>query len=210
MSQYMAVAPSLPGRTSSVRCNVFAQLAHVGLFVLLATSASSHAQSIHSQYNQAQSSFEEDFDNINKSWQEIAIQLPPLPKPENLLEFEVGRATTMKFAVDAKSISVGNDSVVRYTLVSRSPSGAENISYEGIRCETQERKLYAFGHKDGSWARSRRDQWERFTGTVANSQHAALARDYFCTHKVVEGNADQIMRRLRDKRPLMDLSRRYE
>lgn len=210
MKKYMAVDFQLPGAPLSVRRNVFAQLAHVGLFVLLTTSVSSHAQSIHSQYNQTQSGFEEDFDDSNKAWKEIAAQLPPLPKPENLLEFEAGRTASMTFAVDARSISVGSDSVVRYTLVSRSPSGAENISYEGIRCETQERKLYAFGHKDGNWTRSRRDKWERFTNTTANNQHATLARDYFCTHKVVDGNADEIMRRLRDKRPLAgEMSKRY-
>lgn len=199
MNKYMAVEFLFFNKPLSMRRAGITLLAQTGAMALLVASASTHAQS----------RFEEDFDDSNKPWQEVAVQLPALPKPENLLEFEVGRATNMTFAVDAKSISVGSDSVVRYTLVSRSPSGAENISYEGIRCETQERKLYAFGHKDGSWTRSRRDQWERYTGTLANSHHAALARDYFCTHKVVEGNADQIMRRLRDKRPLLDMSRRY-
>lgn len=195
MKQSMAAIFLFSGASSPTRRTITAKLAQASLITLLAAGSLAHAQS----------RFEEDFDDINKPWQEIAIQLPPLPQKENLLEFDVGPATTMTFAVDGKSISVGDDAVVRYTLVSRSPSGAENISYEGIRCETQERKLYAFGHKDAGWTRSRRDKWERYTGTVANSQHAALARDYFCTHKVVEGNAKQITRRLRDKRPLLDI-----
>jgi hypothetical protein len=195
MKNTMAVMIPFAGRFAPALRPVLARLAQAGLLALLAAGASA----------QAQSRFDEDFDDSSKPWQEIAIQLPALPQKENLLEFDVGETATMRFFVDAKSISVGDDAVVRYTLVSRSPSGAENISYEGLRCETQERKLYAFGHKDGSWSRSRRDQWERYTGTVANSQHAALARDYFCTHKVVEGNAEQITRRLRDKRPLMEV-----
>lgn len=204
MKKFMA-ATFISGGALWTRRNVVAQVIQASLFALLATSGSANAQSFHHEFRSAHSSFEEDFDNADKSWQEIAIQLPSLPKKEDLLEFEVGQTTTMVFAVDAKSISVGNDGVVRYTLVSRSPSGAENISYEGIRCATQERKLYAFGHKDGRWTRSRRDQWERFTGTIMNRQHAALARAYFCSSQIVEGNAEQITRRLRDKRPLMDM-----
>lgn len=150
----------------------------------------------------AQSRFEEDFDDREKSWQEIAIQLPAAPKQENLLEFYVGPIATQTFAIDAKSLSVGNDGVVRYTLVSRSAAGAENVSYEGIRCESFEKKLYAFGQKDGRWTRSRRDRWEPITGTIANRQHAALMQDYFCVHKTIEGNAEQIVRRIRDKRAL--------
>jgi hypothetical protein len=33
--------------------------------------------------------FEEDFDDENKPWEEIAIQLPAAPKAENLLPFYV-------------------------------------------------------------------------------------------------------------------------
>jgi hypothetical protein len=193
----------LSGAVSPARRNVFLQLGRAGLLALLVASASSHAQSYQAQYLNAQSGFEQDFDDLNKPWQEIAIQLPPVPKKENLLEFDAGPTTKMSFYIDAASLSVGDDGVVRYTLVSRSPSGAENISYEGIRCATQERKLYAFGRSDGNWARSRRDQWERFTGTIANRQHATLAKSYFCSSQSIEGNTEQITRRIRDKRPLM-------
>lgn len=83
-------------------------------------------------------------------WQEFAVQLPPQPKAENLVVFYVGPTTTMKFAIDVNSLSTGTDGMVRYTLISTSSSGAENVNYEGIRCQTAERKLYAFGHQDGS------------------------------------------------------------
>lgn len=152
---------------------------------------------------QAPARLNQGFEENEQPWQEAAIQLPAAPKAENLAEFEVSGTTTLRFAVDVASISVGEDGVVRYTLVSRSPSGAQGISYEGIRCESYEKKLYAFGQKDGSWTRSRRDQWDLITGTVANRQHAALARDYFCRHKIVEGNAKLIADRLRHNQPLV-------
>lgn len=150
----------------------------------------------------AQSRFEEDFDDKDKRWQEVAIQLPAPPKPENLLSLDVSRTTMQAFAIDAASISVGSDGVIRYTLVATSDAGARNVSYEGIRCGSYERKLYAFGQPDGSWTRSRRDQWERITGNAVNRQHAALAKDYFCEGLTIAGKAEELADRIRNKRPL--------
>jgi hypothetical protein len=146
----------------------------------------------------AQSQFEEDFDDLEKPWQEIAIQLPAAPVAENLLPFETVSATaTQLFAVDAKSLTVGADGVVRYTLVSTSQSGAKNISYEGIRCHSMENKLYAFGHPDGAWARSRRDKWEKIPRHSTNNHHATLALEYFC-----DGRAVEIVNRLKMQQPI--------
>lgn len=147
--------------------------------------------------------FEEDFDDQEKPWQEVAVQLPAAPVQGNLLPFFVSATATQSFAVDAKSVSVGADGVVRYTLVATSQAGAKNVSYEGIRCATYERKLYAFGQPDGSWSRSRRDQWEQINGNAANRQHAALFREYFCSEKSVAGDAGDIVRRFRQNRTLL-------
>ncbi|MGZ3238332.1 MAG: CNP1-like family protein, partial [Burkholderiaceae bacterium] len=73
----------------------------------------------------AQSRFEQDFDDEAKPWQEIATQLPALPKNENLIPFYVSPTTTLKFAIDSKSLAAGSDGVIRYVLVSKSTSGAE-------------------------------------------------------------------------------------
>lgn len=150
----------------------------------------------------AQSKFDEDFDDKNKPWEEIAIQLPPAPKPENLIPFYVSATATQQFAVDANSLTVGADGVVRYTVVTTSQAGAKNVSYEGIRCQSYERKLYAFGRPDGSWSRSRRDEWERISGNAANRYHAALFKDYFCDETAVAGNAKDIVTRMRRNKSL--------
>jgi hypothetical protein len=150
----------------------------------------------------AQSRLEEDFDDKDKVWQEIEIQLPAPPAAADLLPFYVSATATQSFAIDARSLAVGSDGVVRYTLVARSPAGATSISYEGIRCESFEKKVYAFGRSDGSWSRSRRDQWERIISNAANRQHASLAREYFCQEKMVAGKAVEIVERIRSERPL--------
>jgi hypothetical protein len=146
----------------------------------------------------AESQFEEEFDDTEKPWQEIAIQLPALPAPENLVPFETISATaTQSFAVDAKSLTTGSDGVVRYTVVSTSPSGAKNISYEGIRCHSLEQKLYAFGHANGSWSRARRDKWETIPRHSTNNHHATLALEYFCDGRAIAGSASEILHRIK-------------
>ena len=145
----------------------------------------------------SQSQFEEDFDDTGKAWQEIALQLPAPPSAESLIPFYVSATASQNFAVDEKSLSVGKDGVVRFTLVATSPAGAKNISYEGIRCQTFEKKSYAFARADGTWARSRRDQWEPIVRNAANRQEGTLATDFFCESKSVSGNRDTILQRLR-------------
>lgn len=152
----------------------------------------------------AQSQFEEDFEDENKPWEEITVQLPPAPKAENLLPFYVGPTATQAFAVDETSIKVGKDGVVRYVLISTSREGARNVSYEGIRCATFEKKIYALGQENGVWARSRRDKWEGIVRGAANRQHAALAQDYFCSNLTVAGSEKEMIRRIKTKRTLID------
>lgn len=152
--------------------------------------------------------FDDDFDDENKPWVEIAVQLPPAPKAENLLPFYVSPTATQSFAVDSKSLSVGTDGVVRYTLVSVSKGGAKNVSYEGIRCATFEKKIYAIGQDDGTWSRSRQDKWEGIVRGYANRQHAALAMDYFCSNLAVASDAKEMLRRLKSQDTLTGELRR--
>jgi hypothetical protein len=157
---------------------------------------------------QSQSRFEEDFDDKDKPWQEVAIQLPPAPQAENLLPFYVSATTSYSFAIDSNSLTIGPDGVIRYTLLAISDAGVKNVSYEGIRCESYERKLYAFGQPDGTWSRSRRDQWERISTYATNRQQAALAKDYFCLEKTVAGKVDEMIERIRYNRTLAPQSNR--
>jgi len=81
------------------------------------------------------------------------VELPPFPKSENLIPFFVSTTTTNKFMIDGESLTLDTDDLIRYTLVISSPSGALNTSYEGIRCSTAERRLYATGRSDQTWAK---------------------------------------------------------
>lgn len=115
-----------------------------------------------------------------KAWVEAQAEFPAFPKEQNLIGFQVSAASPNAFFVDAGSISPGSDGVVRFTLVVVSASGATNVSYEGIRCETRQHRLYATGRSDGTWVKARSSRWRDITGALTNRQHAALAREYFC------------------------------
>ena len=147
-------------------------------------------------FNQSASAdFEEDFERV--PWQEMAVQLPPAPSKEVLLPFYVSAAINNHFFIDAASLSVGEDGVVRYILVVETAGGARNVSYEGIRCLTRERRIYASGRLDGAWSRSRNNQWEPILDRAANRQHAALHLEYFCPGGVIVRNAEEAINALR-------------
>lgn len=137
-----------------------------------------------------------------KLWEEVALQLPAAPETDALLPFAITPKTSQSFFIDPKALTLGTDGVVRYTLVAQSRAGASSISYEGIRCNTFEKKLYAFGRADGSWSRAKQDEWQPIVKNGANRQHVTLVQDYFCSDGHVAGDAAQIIDRIRNGRPL--------
>lgn len=143
-----------------------------------------------------------DDDSKSNLKEESALVLPAPPQADNLLRYTVGPGSTMTFAVDAKSISVGDDQIVRYSSVITSSSGVTNISYEGIRCKTTERKLYATGRPDGSWNNVAQPEWRRISAVGANSYQATLMKEFFCDGESIAGKPSAMVDRLRRKKPL--------
>jgi len=119
-------------------------------------------------------------EDAGSRWVEEEVKLPPFPKPGNLIKFTPSAAASNEFFIDPDSLAVGKDGVVRYTLIVKGAGGAENVSYEGIRCATREQKYYAFGRRDGTWVNARSAQWKRIEYREVNRQHAVLYDDYLC------------------------------
>ena len=140
--------------------------------------------------------FEHDFDQ-DKPWSEVAAQLPAYPKDENLIPFNVSSATRNKHFIDADSVSVGEDLVVRYTVVIEAAGGAKNVSFEGLRCESGERRLYAYGHPDGTWSKARSAGWEGIKFRSLLSYRKALFEDHFCPDGIRVKDGKEAVRNLR-------------
>ena len=132
-----------------------------------------------------------------RAWEEQQAQLPAYPRQENLARIDLGAAASFDFFVDTESIGIGGDGVVRYTLVAKSPSGALNVSFEGIRCTTRERKLYGFGHLNSVWSKARSSDWAPITRMQVNIQHVTLADYYFCPKRQIVRSVSEAVSALR-------------
>jgi hypothetical protein len=130
-------------------------------------------------------------------WGEAQVPIPEYPKPENYLPLEVSATTPFVFFVDAKSLSVGKDGVVRYSLIAKSSGGALNISFEGMRCSDAQYRIYAFGRSDNTWSESRMSQWQPIPPDARNAQRAVLYRDFFCPLGGIIATAEDGVRALR-------------
>lgn len=129
---------------------------------------------------------------------EDALPQPPAyPKPENLVRIETGGAGSFEFFIDAVSIEVLGKGEFRYTLLARSSAAAINISYEGLRCLTRERRLYAFGRPDGSWAPAKKSEWTEFSRTQYSQIPVILSQDYLCPERTPVLSVQQAVQALR-------------
>ena len=122
---------------------------------------------------------------------EEEVALPAYPARANLVEFGVVGGDGFHFFIDRASLTVGKDGVVRYVLVARSPEGAENVTFEGLRCESAEQRVFALGRPGGGWSIAR-SAWRR----VATPRHITLYREYFCPQNEPVRSADEGIRAL--------------
>jgi hypothetical protein len=122
------------------------------------------------------------------------LPTPPQKRGE-LIEFFVAATSEFRFFVDAASLSVGSDGIVRYVLVARSPAGTENVSFEGMRCATREVRIYALG-RDGAWV-GRETEWRPIQPRGAHVWHNELYREYFCPYREPIGSAAKAVQALR-------------
>jgi hypothetical protein len=95
--------------------------------------------------------------------------------------FQTTSQSGFRFLVDVSSIQLGEDGVVRMVLLTVSPKGSENITYEGFRCETAEYKFYAssFGF-DKAWMPVKNPQWRGAFYQTANGYRGDLLKYYIC------------------------------
>jgi hypothetical protein len=160
--------------------------------VLLACALGANAQYAAAQF-QPKSDWEEKQDRLN--WKPNQLKLPAWHKADALIEFQVSSASAFRFYIDAASLSVAGDGVVRYTLVARSPSGFENVSYEGIRCESNTYVVFAHGN-DGKWREVPPD-WKRIELRDIARWRNVLHADLFCPAGAIIASADEGLRALR-------------
>jgi hypothetical protein len=167
--------------------STFKNILKILLSLLAAMSITAHAQ-----YKTLDPNDQNDPD-APRFWEEAEVKIPTAPPSNDLKPFYVAAPTQVKFAIDAPSIAFGKDEVIRYVVVITSSSGAQQVSYEGIRCEKYEWRLYATMQKDGQWHKTANSRWQVIRNTGYNAYQAALVRDAFCDNSIPRRSAKEII-----------------
>jgi hypothetical protein len=86
-------------------------------------------------------------------------------------------------------------SKVQYTLVARSASGVDNVSFESIDCREAQFRSFARGSDAGGWI-ERPTPW-RALRMPLNAPQVALYLQYFCPNRVAVRDAAEAVAALR-------------
>ena len=132
-----------------------------------------------------------------KDWVEDKVEFPALPQESNLISIYLNATSVNRYWVDANSITVGNDGVVRYSLIVLSGGGVRGVTYEGIRCETRDLRRYAVLRNEIEWVKSRNEAWVRITESPGHRQHAVLYLQHFCPDGAMVRDAAEAKRNLK-------------
>ena len=136
---------------------------------------------------------------------EETITLPSPPQDADLQRFELRADANATAAIDRRSLSVGKDAIVRYTLVVTPDGGVRNVTYEAMRCGPAEFKIYATGGSHGAWTSASQPTWRPVESKFYNAVRYTLAKDYLCE---LDGgptaSPERIIRKIRDSRFRLD------
>jgi len=117
----------------------------------------------------------------SEPWKEADIEVPPAPRDEDLIEFQVDDPERrFTYFIDKRSLRVDADRVVRYTLVIESQRGVRNLAFEGLRCHTREYKVYAYGSSKGKMRPRKAPQWKPIKEERFSRVHRDLHHYYLC------------------------------
>ena len=128
-------------------------------------------------------------------WQESQVPPPPAFDLKRLLPIEMPPYMSLKFGVDPATLAITPDGIVRYVVVATSNSGAVNAYYEGVRCTTDEVKVYARS-SGGAWEMVSSPEWKRISDL--NSRYTkALAFQSVCRGRAPRASTGDMLRELK-------------
>lgn len=130
-------------------------------------------------------------------WQEARTVLPPAPRAEDLLRIEAPSAHAgFEYFIDRRSLRLGTDGVMRYTVVARSPAGATNAFHEGLRCFDDTVRTYGFASSDGVLRPVAREEWHLLATRGARGYQNYLGNVIMCDRQGHAWEADKAIEAL--------------
>ena len=140
---------------------------------------------------------ERSHDDEETPWTEQGAALPEYPDKNHLINVPVEIAgSSLDMFIDERSLSIGEDGVVRYVLVLRTQSGTENVFFEGIRCATHELRSYAYGTSRSAW-QPVDTVWTPLSGLGVGRYREQLYQYYLCRPAMGTLPRQEMLRRMR-------------
>ena len=99
--------------------------------------------------------------------------------------------------MDPATLRISKDGVLSYVVVARSASGASNVMYEGISCETGEVKTYARYSPSGVWTPVSKPEWKSMFDNMPSKHALALARAGACDNAAQASSVNEVIRQLK-------------
>jgi len=132
-------------------------------------------------------------------WKEEGVIIPSFPSNDDLLKVEIDKADSpFNLYLDSKNLSVSsNDGVVRYTVVIASDSGARNVLFEGMRCQTAEFRTYAYGTYDNKLVKARTSEWQAIKNKTSMPHRFNFYQHYMCNEYQSSNAIDIILRKVK-------------
>ncbi|WP_439517735.1 CNP1-like family protein [Hydrogenophaga sp.] len=137
------------------------------------------------------------------AWQEMATPAPKTFSVDRLQSFTVSPSSSLTYGIDPETLTVGEDRVVRYVMVARSSSGALNVLYEGIRCQSAQVKTYArWDNNRSAWNTPQKAEWKPLALDGATRPATILAMEGLCNGNAVNGTPRKMLATLKTGRYL--------
>jgi len=127
------------------------------------------------------------------AWVEFEVELPEYPVADRLVEFNASVNQRNHSFIDPKTLALGDDGVVRYAMVIKVKDGVDNVTYEGIRCDSKEFKVYAVGDAGSRWIKATNAKWLPVEYKEINNQRRYLFKEVFCPREgMVKSSAEAL------------------
>ena len=162
-------------------------------------------QALHAQPNPDMIESEKEF--LSKPdwerWSESdQLAFPQAPRKADLVALDSDLTDgRYEYFIDRASVSMGNDQVLRYTVVLQSSGGGRNVLYEGIRCATSEFKTYAYATHSGEFRPLTSASWRKLSTTAPYDYRRLLAERYVCDRDGWPLDEKQVQKRIAQNDP---------
>ncbi|MDZ7919102.1 CNP1-like family protein [Rhodoferax sp.] len=137
----------------------------------------------------------------NLDWVEEKEPPPPAFLTTRALPLEMPNYVSVRVGIDPATVTVGKDGVVRYVVVMSNATGTVNAAYEGIRCASDQVKVYARAGASGEWSVLPEPAWRDVNGNQPSKHAFVFARLAACDVRVANRLEDVIKALQTQQRP---------